>query len=155
MAFFHIPLVEMKTAYDEWVNNNKQNTANVTYLYGNDGENESGLPGAGQVVYCGIGEDNLFETMLELGSTQSVYFGHDHLNNFSLLYNGGSGDKYIRLTYGMSIDYLAYFGIVKKTAQRGGTVIEVEPDGSFVSYAKRMIDGKEYRTPTDFTEING
>lgn len=154
MAFFHIPLTEMKTAYDEWIGNSKADTANVKYIYGNDGENESGLPGSGQVVYCGTGEDELFETMLKLGSTHSIYFGHDHLNNFSLMYNGGSGDKYIQLTYGLSIDYLAYFGIVKKTAQRGGTVIEIKPDGSYVSYAKRLIDGKEYRKPGDFEEIN-
>lgn len=155
MAFFHIPMTEMKAAYDEWVDNGKEDTANVKYLYGNDGEANSNLPGSSKVVFCGTGEDELFETMLELGSTQSVYFGHDHLNNFSLLYNGGSGSKYIRLTYGLSIDYLAYFGIAKKTAQRGGTVIEVEPDGTFVSYAKRMIDGKEYRTAGDFEAING
>ena len=37
----------------------------------------------------------------------------------------------IRLTYGMSIDYLAMPGIEKDTAQRGAELITLHPDGSF------------------------
>ena len=51
--------------------------------------------------------------------------GHDHVNTLSLTYKG------IRMTYGMSIDYLAYIGIKKKHTQRGGTIIEINGDGSF------------------------
>ncbi|MDR3216339.1 MAG: metallophosphoesterase [Clostridiaceae bacterium] len=133
LAFFHIPLVEVKDAWFERTANGDKDTANVKKIYGVAGE-------SGNVVYCGIGEDELFETMLRLGSTQGVFSGHDHLNNFSIDYNGGSGDKYIRLTYGMSIDYLAYVGIAKKTAQRGGTVITTLPDGSFDCYGLRYVD---------------
>ena len=123
LAFFHIPLVEQKDAYFEWLDNGSSDTENVKYVYGNAGE-------GGKVVCSGIGEDDLFETMVRLKSTQGVFVGHDHYNNFSLWYNGGSGDYYIRLTYGMSIDYLAYFGIAKETA--------------------RMIDKKEIRKVGDF-----
>ena len=70
-------------------------------------------------------EDNLFETMQELGSTKAIFCGHDHDNNFSIDYKG------IRFTYGMSIDYLAYPGIYKRGSQRGCTVINFSPDGSF------------------------
>lgn len=63
--------------------------------------------------------------MLELGSTQAIFCGHDHKNNFSLDYKG------IRLTYGMSVDYLAYPGIYKLGIQRGCTMISFYPDGSF------------------------
>ena len=48
-----------------------------------------------------------------------------HKHTLSITYQG------IRLTYGMSIDYLAYSGIKKKHTQRGGTVIEIFDDGSF------------------------
>lgn len=118
LAFCHIPLVELKDAWDEYVNNGYKDTDRVKLVYGEAGE-------TGKVVFCGMHEDNLFETMLELGSTQGVFFGHDHKNNISFDVEG------IRLTYGMSVDYLAYPGIYKLGSQRGCTVITVSPDGSF------------------------
>lgn len=124
-VFLHIPLVEYKTAWDAYVENGNQDTDEVVYVSGEAGE-------SGKVVFSGIGQDNLFETMLELGSTEGVFCGHDHLNNFSLDYDG------IYLTYGMSIDYLAYKGIYKLTAQRGGTVITVDTDGSIEIHAERL-----------------
>lgn len=115
LAFFHIPLMEYETAWNEYENNGFKDTENVKYYYGVKGEN----------VCDGDKEDNVFETMLALGSTQGVFAGHDHVNTFSLDYKG------IRLTYGYSIDYLAYGDIDKKGDQRGCTVITVSPDGSF------------------------
>ncbi len=50
---------------------------------------------------------------------------HDHYNNISLEYKG------IRLTYGMSIDYLAMPGIDKDTEQRGAELITIHPDSAF------------------------
>ena len=63
--------------------------------------------------------------MLELGSTIGVFCGHDHYNNMSLGYKG------IRLTYGMSIDYLAMPGIENDIAQRGAELITIHPDSSW------------------------
>ncbi len=117
-AFFHIPLTEQKDAWYEYVENGFKDTEDVKFCYGVAGE-------SGKIVYSGIHEDNLFETMEELGSTKAVFCGHDHYNNFSIEYKG------IRLTYGMSVDYLAYPGIYKLGSQRGCTVIEFAPDGSF------------------------
>ena len=56
----------------------------------------------------------------------AVFCGHDHYNNFSIDYKG------IRLTYGMSVDYLAYPGIYKEGTQRGCTIITFSPDGKTV-----------------------
>ena len=81
-------------------------------------------------------DDNLFETMEELGSTKGIFVGHDHKNNFSLIYKG------IRFTYGMSVDYLAYPGIYKLGAQRGCTVIEISPDGTFDCHAENYYQNK-------------
>ncbi len=131
-VFFHIPLVEQKDAWYEYVKNGFKDTENVKYIYGDAGEDSN-------VVYPGIGEDSLFETMLELGSTKAVFFGHDHRNNFSVEYKG------IRLTYGMSVDYLAYPGIYKEGAQRGCTVITYKPDGSFEFNAENYYQEK-YQT---------
>ena len=119
-VFLHVPLSEYKDAWNEYVNNGYKDTENVKYNYGIAGE-------SGKVVYPGIYEDNFFETMLELGSTDSVFCGHDHLNNFSVNYKG------IDLSYSYSIDYLAYVGIYKLGAQRGCTLIELS--GRDISYS--------------------
>ena len=116
LMFMHIPLTEVKAAYDEYVANNRQNTENVTYVRGFDGETD-------EVVYCSRTDVALFETVLEKGSTKALFYGHDHLNNFVLEYKG------IRLSYGYSIDYLAYSGIDKQGYHRGCTVITCEPSG--------------------------
>ena len=129
LAFFHIPLIEYKDAWTEYVNNNNQDTEDVKYIYGKVGEANDG-------IYCSELNSGLFDTALELGSTQGFFCGHDHLNNFSLDYKG------IRLTYGYSIDYLAYFGIMKHGAQRGCTMIDIAPDGSFTSTLENYYQDK-------------
>ena len=126
LAFFHIPLTEYRTAWGEYSNNGNKDTENVTLVYGKMGESMN-INSAGQQtygVYCGIGEDDFFETGLGKGLS-GVFCGHDHYNNFSIEYKG------VRLTYGMSIDYLAYPGIWKETSQRGCTIITVKTDGGF------------------------
>ena len=77
----------------------------------------------------------MFETVLEMGSTDSIFCGHDHVNTYSVDYKG------VRLTYGMSIDYLAYIGISKKGAQRGCTVITYS-DGGFECVAENYYQDK-------------
>ena len=128
-AFFHIPLTEQKDAWYEYVENGFEDTENVKYHYGVAGE-------SGKIVYSGVKEDSLFEAMEELGSTKAVFCGHDHYNNFSIEYKG------IRLTYGMSIDYLAYPGIYKEGSQRGCTIIEFSPDGTFDCHAESYYQDK-------------
>ena len=92
---------EQRTAWKEYVANGYKDTKDAHLVYGVIGESGDG-------VYCGVHEDNLFETMLEEGGTKGN-----------------------RLTYGMSVDYLAYPGIYKLGSQRGCTVINVKPDGTF------------------------
>jgi predicted MPP superfamily phosphohydrolase len=129
LAIFHIPLTEYKVAYDEYVANGNVDTADTRWIYGVAGE-------SGKVVYSSLTDDDVFETMLDLGSTQGIFCGHDHLNNFSAEYKG------IRLTYGMSIDYLAYSGIDKIGSQRGCTVITTSTDGSFDCRAENYYQAK-------------
>lgn len=115
-VFLHIPLPEYKDAWYEYADNGYADTENVKLNYGTAGE-------SGEVVFPGIYEDNFFETMQELGSTDSVFCGHDHLNNFSLDYKG------IDLNYSYSIDYLAYLNISTLGSQRGCTVINIDENG--------------------------
>ena len=128
-AFFHIPLTEYQDAWYEYVKNDFKDTENVKFLHGVAGE-------GGIIVFPGEGEDDLFETMLELGSTKGIFCGHDHENNFSIEYKG------IQLSYGMSIDYLAYIGISRVGAQRGCKVITYSPDGSFTSQNENYYQDK-------------
>ena len=138
-VFLHVPLSEYKDAWNEYVNNGYADTENVKFNHGAAGE-------SGKVVYPGLYEDNFFETMLELGSTDSVFCGHDHLNNFSVNYKG------IDLTYSFSIDYLAYTGISKLGSQRGCTVINISENGDFEYTAENYYQEK-YISPFEKEEV--
>lgn len=134
LAFWHVPSTEYLDAWNEYVEAGYKDTENIKYHYGVVGE-------SGKMVYSGVYEDEIFETMQTLGSTKGIFCGHDHLNNFSIEYKG------IRLTYGFSIDYLAYSGISKLGSQRGCTMITVKPDGSFDCIAENYYQDK-YATDT-------
>ncbi len=146
IAFFHIPLREYRYAWkqvlesdyaDEYSKKDvvSKATANnapvqisddVKLVYGLMGEkngSKNGIQTYG--VFCGtkMEEETFFDTGVVNG-LQGTFCGHDHYNNFSVEYKG------IRLTYGMSIDYLAYTGIYKEHAQRGCTLITLNTDGT-------------------------
>lgn len=129
LAFFHIPIQEMQTAYYEYRDNDFTDTEDVKYYYGETGEIDI-------VVYPSEKNYGFFDKAAELGSTQGMFFGHDHLNNISLEYKG------IRLSYGYTIDYLAYKDIKNYGSQRGCTVITVMPDGNFDSYTENYYQDK-------------
>lgn len=116
LMFYHIPNTEYKTAWREYTSGNKE--GNVEYYFGEVGEiNE----------YFGTPKQpsKIFEKVLELGSTKGIFCGHDHLNTMTIKYKG------VILTYGMSIDFLAYKNSLKYSSQRGGTVIDVNEKGEF------------------------
>ena len=130
LVFMHIPPIEYQQAWDEFKANGYKDTENVKYYYGTLGEN----------VCHPAEDDKFFETAVELGSTKGIFVGHDHINIFSMDYKG------IRLTYGMSIDYVAYGKIDTKGTQRGCTVITVKPDGTFDCYTENYYQDK-YENP--------
>lgn len=129
LCFFHIPLVEYQNAWTEYAENGYRDTENVKLIYGKVGEID-------EMICCPEENCGLFDTAKELGSTQGFFCGHDHLNTYSLDYQG------IRLTYANSIDYLAYFQIDKYGAQRGCTMITVSPDGSFATVPESYYQEK-------------
>ena len=106
LAFFHVPMQEYMTAYDE-----AKGTDNL--LWGFRFPNENGTPAV---------DDQMFEKMVELGSTKGCFVGHDHMNNYSVMKDG------IRLTYGLSADHNIYL-----TPLRGGVLINIKNDGSFTT----------------------
>ena len=138
-VFLHVPLTEYKTAWNEYVENGYKDTADVKFNYGKAGE-------SGKVVYPGLYDDNFFETMLELGSTDTVFCGHDHLNNFSVNYKG------IDLTYSYSVDYLAYVGISKLGSQRGCTMLTVAENGE-ITYRAENYYREKYTSHFEKEEV--
>ncbi len=114
LLFFHIPLMEYKDAWNAHINGDDS----INVHYGTVGE-------TGGAICTPMSDDNLFETMQEIGGKKGIFCGHDHLNNFSLDYQD------VRLTFGYSIDYLAYSGISKIGSQRGCTIITLANDGTF------------------------
>lgn len=120
LLFFHIPIREVKNAYDEYIANGRTDTENVKWLFGVDGEDRSD-----EVVFASRLGDDLFEKVLELGNTRAMFFGHDHLNNFVLDYKG------VLFSYGYSIDYSAYSDIDKSGSQRGCAVLTIKSNGEF------------------------
>jgi len=115
LAFYHIPPKEFKEAWEKCYRGSDDVKYHVGFVQEKD--NYFGYP---KTV-----EGKFFKEMVEFGSCKGMFMGHDHLNTVSLTYQG------IRMTYGMSIDYLAYVGISKKFTQRGGSLVEVYDDGSF------------------------
>ncbi len=118
LMFFHIPLGEVKEAYDEYIANGRELNDDITSFTGHDGDED-------EVVYSSKLENGLFEKVVELGNTKAMFFGHDHFNNFVMNYKG------VIFSYGYSIDYMAYGDIGSKGYQRGCTVINIGADGSF------------------------
>lgn len=129
LAFFHIALPEYRDAWYEYRDNGYADTDNVQYVYGKAGEKDV-------VVYPSEYNYGFYDKMQELGSTQGTFCGHDHLNNFSVSYKG------IRLSYSYTIDYLAYTGIMKYGLQRGCTMIDISPSGSFESRLENYYQDK-------------
>jgi len=115
MVFIHIPLQQYKTAYDLY----EKGSDEVTYYFGSNDEETI------DKVCASKYPSKMFNTALKLRSTKAFFCGHDHYNNMSLEYQG------IRLTYGMSIDYLAMPGISSDTKQRGATLITLHEDSSY------------------------
>lgn len=124
--FFHIPCSEYKIAWREYTDGNKNN--DVVYYFGEIGETND---------YFGVPrkeKTKIFDAVKEMKSTVGIFCGHDHLNTASYSYKG------IRLTYGHSIDFLAYAGILKHTNQRGGTILELKEGNDFDIYPIKLKD---------------
>lgn len=110
-VFMHIPFHAFADAQDAL----KDHSPDAVYLYGKNGEKVS-HPDK---------DSGFFHTIVEKGSTQAVFVGHDHVNNMAVRYCG------VDLVYSRSIDYVAYPGIASQTEQRGATLITVKSDGGY------------------------
>ena len=139
LIFVHIPIMEVREAYNEYLAAGETSTDDVKYLFGVVKEKDP-------YVYCSEVEEQMFETMIDLGSTQAMFYGHDHINNIMLEYKG------IVLCYGYSVDYFAYWEIDKSGSQRGCTMITCSPDAGFNIKHENYYQDKY--SPIDMGEVD-
>lgn len=102
-AFFHIALPEYYFAYKHW----EQNDFDPSIGFGEKNED----------ICSPKVNSGFFDVMKELGSTKNVIVGHDHVNSFSVLYQG------IRLSYGLKTGDRCY--AKQDGSLNGGTVITI------------------------------
>lgn len=153
LVFFHIPLTEYGVYWNEYKDNGHNDTANVHYVQGKAGE-------SGEKSFPGVDDCLTFETMLAHGG-QGTFCGHDHYNTFAIDVKATTKDAdgndvtgVIRLSYGMSIDYLAYVGIASDIEQRGGQEIRIDADGGFAT-RHWVYQGDDAGVALDWQEFEG
>ena len=104
--FYHIPLPEIDDAWD----GSQNGDPNAVYEYGE--KREDTCP----PKY----NSGLFERILAKGSTHAMFFGHDHINNFRVVYKG------VTFCYGIKSTDTVYFD----EDMMGGQVITLHNDHS-------------------------
>lgn len=107
IAFFHIPVPEFQTAWDEA---EQKIGKDAVYEYGEIHE----------PVSCPKYNSGFFDSVLKMKSTNALLCAHDHVNNWLVNYKG------VDLCYGVtSTDRIYYYeGMI------GGQVITIHNDGS-------------------------
>ena len=127
-VFDHIAVPEYTTGYEE-VTGEHEVTQNVPEYGRKDGNGDGVLMGVRrEKVCCSSHNSGFFDAMLEMGSTDLMVCGHDHVNDFVLSYKG------ILLTYNEPSGYSSYNMISTKrsdTLITGYTRYTFKADGTF------------------------
>ena len=109
-VYTHIPLMEYNDAWYAYQGGDTR----AEYISGTKRED----------VCCSSVRGRMGTAMSQLNSTQAVFCGHDHLNDYIIKYCG------VTYAYSKSIDYSAYEGIENLTEQRGATLLTLANDGN-------------------------
>ena len=111
IAFFHIPVPEFETAWEESKKENPPEDVKVI------------IPQTELSEYEGVAapklNTGLFDKMLELGSTNAIFCAHDHKNNYAIEYKG------IILSYGVNSSDRVYWD----SDLCGGQLNTIQDDG--------------------------
>ena len=110
----HIPFLEYCKAYEQYQDAKNRGDQTALAACAPVGHCNMKEPMCGSIENLG-----LFDRIKQCGSTKNVICGHDHVNDFSLLYEG------VRLTYSVKTGEGAYW----------------QDDGSICGYTELTIDG--------------
>ena len=119
MLYFHIPIPEFQHVMKLDENGKYVPTGEARILYG----------GMYESIGCSSYNSGLFELVKALGSTDAIYCGHDHVNDFCAEYEG------VYLIYSQTGGYETYT-LDEKTGQpeeewmQGATLTEILPDNT-------------------------
>ena len=121
IMMMHIALCEYQEVMELDENENYVPTGKAEILYG----------GMYESIGCSEFNSGMFKAIKELGSTQAVVVGHDHINDFCAKYDG------VYLVYAQCGGYNTYtmgsnFGWDEKDWMQGVTMIDVAEDGEIV-----------------------
>ena len=126
MMLMHIPLCEYKEVMKLDENERYVPTGKAEIIYG----------GMYESVGCSQFNSGMFDAVLELGSTQAIFAGHDHINDFCAIYKG------VYLVYAQCNGYNTYtmgsnYGWDEKDWMQGVTMVDLCGDGS-LSFRQRF-----------------
>ncbi len=118
-VIMHIPVYEYRYAWAEAYGSDEWGTLDSSLSPDAIGVN-------GEGIFSSPVNNGFFGVCKELGSTKNMIVGHDHANNFQIVYEG------IRLSYALKTGYGCYFteGLI------GGTTLTIGSDGS--AYAEHV-----------------
>lgn len=119
MMFMHIPIKEYENVFDRGEDGKYAPSGKCRILYGRQYESV----GSSRI------NSGLFALIKKLGSTQAVFCGHDHVNDFCAEYDG------VKLVYLQCGGYETYTlgdiaGLPEKEWMQGATVIKIAWDGT-------------------------
>jgi hypothetical protein len=118
VIFDHVPLTEFGTAYDD---------EDAQILFGTRLE----------TVCCSGHNSGLFDAIIELGSTQAVISGHDHINDYAVIYKG------VILAYNQASGYGSYNVVTEKKSDKliqGYSIYTIDKDGGFLMDSYKNAD---------------
>lgn len=124
---FHIAFNEFYDAYKQWLVAIKNND-----VEGVKAMQAEGRMRMGEILGSATYNTGMFSAMKELGSTKNVIIGHDHVNDYSLVYQG------IRLTYGVKTGDKCYW--TEDGSMNGGTKLTIGKGGASTSLKQIYID---------------
>lgn len=124
---FHIAFNEFYDAYKAWLNAIKNNDVEAVKAMKTVGRMR-----LSETLGSGTFNTGMFDAMKEMGSTKNVIIGHDHVNDFSLVYQG------IRLTYGVKTGDKCYW--TEDGSMNGGTKLTLGDGGAYTSLQQLYVD---------------
>lgn len=126
--FIHIPLCEYAIGWDAIYDKTTEtitDTDDCKYISGMQREK----------VCCSEYNSGLFDVIKSLGSTQAVFCGHDHVNDYSIAYKGidlnylqPSGYR----TYGWNEKTGTTTMVLEEQSMQGYTILDFKSDGEYI-----------------------